>query len=58
VNTPKALSPFSYFSSWIYYKKRGQQSPDCAEALVLAFARVVPRQQTVALSQRVMISPV
>ncbi len=39
-------------------KKRGQQSPDRAEALVLAFARVVPRQQTVALSPRVMISPI
>src|ERR1700694_4615638 len=39
-------------------KKRGQQSPDRAEALVLSFARAVPRQQTVALSQRVTISPI
>src|SRR5437868_7128851 len=31
-------------------KKRGQQSPDRAEALVLAFARALPRQQTVAYS--------
>jgi hypothetical protein len=27
-------------------KKRGQSSPDRAEALVMAFARVVPREQT------------
>ena len=39
-------------------KKRGQQSPDRAEALVLAFARPMPRQQTVYLSTRVTISPV
>jgi hypothetical protein len=39
-------------------KKRGQQSPDRAEALVLAFARPMPRQQTVYLSQRYTISPV
>jgi hypothetical protein len=38
--------------------QRGQQSPDRAEALVLAFARAVPRQQTVAFSQRVSISPI
>jgi phage terminase large subunit len=38
-------------------KKRGQQSPDRAEALVLAFARAVPRQQTVAVSVPVKISP-
>ena len=37
-------------------KKRGQQSPDRAEALVLAFARVVPRTQTVAFSVPVTIS--
>ena len=39
-------------------KKRGEQSPDRAEALVLAFARVVPRQQSVALSVPVTISPI
>jgi hypothetical protein len=39
-------------------KKRGQQSPDRAEALVLAFARPVPRKQTVYLSTPVTISPV
>ena len=39
-------------------KKRGQQSPDRAEALVLAFARVVPRQQSVLLSQAVTISAI
>jgi hypothetical protein len=39
-------------------KKRGQLSPDRAEALVLAFARPMPRQQTVYLSQRYTISPV
>ena len=39
-------------------QKRGQQSPDRAEALVLAFTRVVPRQQTVALSRPVTISPI
>jgi phage terminase large subunit len=38
-------------------KKRGQQSPDRAEALVLAFARAVPRQQTTPLSVPVRISP-
>jgi len=37
-------------------KERGQQSPDRAEALVLAFARVVPRQQTIALGVPVTIS--
>ena len=39
-------------------KKRGQQSPDRAEALVLAFARAVPRQQPVAFSVPVTISPI
>ena len=39
-------------------KKRGQQSPDRAEAMVLAFARAVPRQQTVAFSVPVTISAV
>jgi phage terminase large subunit len=38
-------------------KKRGQQSPDRAEALVMAFTPVVPRQQTIVLSQSVTISP-
>jgi hypothetical protein len=37
-------------------KSVGHQSPDRAEALMLAFAHVVPRQQTVAFSQRVSIS--
>jgi hypothetical protein len=39
-------------------KKRGQSSPDRAEALVLAFARVVPRHQTAAFSSPVIISPI
>jgi hypothetical protein len=39
-------------------KKRGQQSPDRAEALVLAFARPMPRKQTVYLSTPVTISPI
>jgi hypothetical protein len=39
-------------------KKRGQQSPDRAEALVLAFARPMPRKQTMVFSTRVTISPV
>jgi hypothetical protein len=39
-------------------KKRGQQSPDHGEALVLAFARAVSRQQTVAFSVPVAISPI
>jgi hypothetical protein len=39
-------------------RKRGQQSPDRAEALVLAFARVVPRTQTVAFSVPVTIGPI
>jgi zona occludens toxin (predicted ATPase) len=39
-------------------KKRGQPSPDRAEALVLAFARAMPRQQTVAYSVPVRISPI
>jgi phage terminase large subunit len=38
-------------------KKRGQSSPDRAEALVLAFARVVPRQQTIVWSAPYAISP-
>ena len=29
-------------------KKRGRSSPDLAEALVMAFARIVPRQEIVA----------
>jgi hypothetical protein len=39
-------------------KKRGQQSPDRVEALVLAFTRAVPRQQTVPFSLPVTISPI
>jgi hypothetical protein len=39
-------------------KKRGQSSPDRAEALVLAFARVVPRQQTVVFNAPYSISPI
>ena len=37
-------------------KKRGQSSPDRAEALVLAFTRVIPRNHTVAFDQ-ITISP-
>jgi phage terminase large subunit len=37
-------------------KKRGQSSPDRAEALVMAFCNVVPREQTVYYSDRVVIS--
>jgi hypothetical protein len=58
VKPKRLLLLISYFSSWIYYKKRGQQSPDRAEALVLAFARPMPRKQPVYLSQRYTISPV
>jgi hypothetical protein len=39
-------------------RKRGHQSPDRAEALVLAYARVVPRQQTVSLGGSYTISPI
>ena len=38
-------------------KKRGQSSPDRAEALVLAFTRVVPRNQTLVYYDPVTISP-
>jgi hypothetical protein len=37
-------------------RKRGQSSPDRAEALVMAFGRVVPREQTVIIGERVVIS--
>jgi hypothetical protein len=37
-------------------RKRGQSSPDRAEALVMAFCRIVPPEQTVALGERVVIS--
>jgi hypothetical protein len=37
-------------------KKGGQSSPDRAEALVLAFAWVVPRQQTIVWSAPYTIS--
>jgi hypothetical protein len=39
-------------------KKRGQSSPDRAEALVMAFARIVPRQQTVVWNAPYTISPI
>jgi hypothetical protein len=39
-------------------KKRGQSSPDRAEAVVLAFARIVPRNQSVVYDTRVRISPI
>ena len=38
-------------------KKRGQSSPDRAEALVMAFCKIVPREQTFYFSQPVQISP-
>jgi hypothetical protein len=37
-------------------KKRGQSSPDRAEALVMAFARIAPREQTFYIGERVTIS--
>jgi phage terminase large subunit len=37
-------------------RKRGQSSPDRAEALVMAFCRIVPREQTVYFGERVQIS--
>jgi hypothetical protein len=37
-------------------RKRGQSSPDRAEALVVAFCRIVPREQTVVFNERVVIS--
>lgn len=39
-------------------RKRGQASPDRAEAMVLAFWRVVPREQTFVFGDRVEISPI
>lgn len=39
-------------------RKRGQGSPDRAEATILAFARAVPREQTVQASSYYEISPV
>jgi hypothetical protein len=39
-------------------KKRGQSSPDRAEACVLAFGRIVPRNQSVVYDTRVRISPI
>jgi hypothetical protein len=38
-------------------RKRGQSSPDRAEALVMAFVKIVPREQTFVLNERVQISP-
>src|ERR1035437_607032 len=37
-------------------RKRGQSSPDRAEALVMAFCKIVPREQTVVFGERVVIS--
>jgi hypothetical protein len=37
-------------------RKRGQSSPDRAEALVMAFCKIVPREQTVVFNERVVIS--
>ena len=39
-------------------RKRGQSSPDRAEALVLACVRVVPREQTVVYGGSYSISPI
>lgn len=39
-------------------RKRGQSSPDRAEALVMAFLRVVPREQTIVFGEPVQISPI
>ena len=39
-------------------KKRGQSSPDRAEALVLAFMQVIPREQRVAVGGSYSISPI
>lgn len=37
-------------------RKRGQSSPDRAEALVMAFCKIVPREQTFVFGERVRIS--
>jgi phage terminase large subunit len=37
-------------------RKRGQSSPDRAEALVMAFCKIVPREQTIVFGERVVIS--
>ena len=39
-------------------RKRGVQSPDRAEAEVMAFLRVVPREQTVVFGGNYQISPI
>jgi phage terminase large subunit len=39
-------------------RKRGQASPDRAEALVMAFCKIVPREQTYYLTAPVQISPI
>lgn len=39
-------------------KKRGQSSPDRAEALVLAYVQVIPREQTVTFGGSYSISPI
>jgi hypothetical protein len=38
-------------------RRRGQSSPDRAEALVMAFVKIVPRGQTFVFNERVQISP-
>jgi hypothetical protein len=37
-------------------RKRGQSSPDRAEALVMAFCKIVPQEQTIVFNERVQIS--
>lgn len=39
-------------------RKRGQASPDRAEAMVMAFWKVIPRQQVITYGERYVISPV
>jgi hypothetical protein len=39
-------------------RKRGQSSPDRAEALVMPFCRIIPPEPTVYLGERVQISPI
>ena len=37
-------------------RKRGQASPDRAEALIMAFCKIAPREQTFVFNERVVIS--
>jgi len=37
-------------------RKRGQTSPDRAEALAMAFCRILPKEETVGFNERVVIS--